>query len=168
VEARLATEAVNWPWSTYRATAGLEVPPGWLNVDWICWAFKTHGVEEARRRYVEYISEPTSEKHKIATSGIVLGSRRFAKAILNDQRRQRPELELPINVRILARPALATLFEPALESGPDRDRLMHLARVDHGYRFSQIADHLGIDRSTASKAAQRHRRRTSCIAPDAA
>jgi hypothetical protein len=77
-------------------------------------------------------------------------------------------LELPVNVRILGRPALDTLFEPALESGPDRDRLVHVARVDHGYRFSQIADHLRIDRSTASKAAQRHRRKARILEPDAA
>jgi REP element-mobilizing transposase RayT len=168
VEAHVTADAASWPWSTYRATAGLEAPPDWLNVDWIGWAFKTHDVEEARRRYVDYVNEPTSTRNTIATSGIVLGSRSFARAILGDQKRQRPELELPINARILDRPSLGTLFEPAPASGPDRDRLVHVARVDHGYRFSQIADHLGIDRTTASKAALRHRRRSTCLEPDAA
>ena len=168
VEAHLIKDAVSWPWSTYRATAGLEAPPEWLNLDWIGWAFKTDDVEEARRRYVDYVNEPTSAKHRIASRGIVLGSRRFATAILRDRKLQPPELELPINVRILARPTLGTLFGPAPASGPDRDRLVHIARVDHGYRFSQIAGHLGIDRSTASKAAQRHRRKTKNLEPEAA
>jgi DNA-directed RNA polymerase specialized sigma24 family protein len=40
-------------------------------------------------------------------------------------------------------------------SGPSRDRAIYVARAEHGYRFGQIATFLGIDRTTASKAAQR-------------
>ena len=53
-----------------------------------------------------------------------------------------------------SRPALAELFSPG-ESLEARDRLIYTARVEHGYQLTQIALFLGIDRSTASKAATR-------------
>ena len=34
VRARLARRAADWRWSSYRATAGLERAPGWLETDW--------------------------------------------------------------------------------------------------------------------------------------
>jgi hypothetical protein len=34
VRARLARRAGDWRWSSYRATAGLERAPGWLETDW--------------------------------------------------------------------------------------------------------------------------------------
>ena len=44
VEARLCLDAAEWPWSTYRATAGLEDAPSWLHLDWLRWAFRAESL----------------------------------------------------------------------------------------------------------------------------
>jgi REP element-mobilizing transposase RayT len=159
VAAGLVQDAGAWQWSTYRATAGLEVCPRWLHADWIRWAFKTDDIALARQRYIDYVNAPASSQGRFALSGIVLGSRRYVRKIVDAQQTQNPELELPVNVRTLARPTLPHLFASADGSGPSRDRLIYCARVEHGYRFAQIARYLGIERSTASKAAMRHKTR---------
>ena len=168
VRAGLVSDAAAWPWSTYRATAGLEQPPSWLHVDWIRWAFETEDLETARQRYSDYVNAPASSQRRIALNGIVLGSRRFEQGLHDIRKSRSPVLELPQNIRILTRPTLPQVFASTYQKGPSRDRLIHVARVDHGYRFAQIAHYLGIDRSTASKAAQRYRRRTKGSEPDAA
>jgi len=35
VRAEMVRAAKDWPWSSYRATAGLSAVPGWLYTDWI-------------------------------------------------------------------------------------------------------------------------------------
>jgi hypothetical protein len=45
VRAGLVRSAKEWPWSSYRATAGLQECPDWLRVDWLLVAFgKNTGV----------------------------------------------------------------------------------------------------------------------------
>jgi hypothetical protein len=159
VAAGLVQHAESWPWSTYRATAGLEVAPRWLYADWIHWAFETDDLQLARQRYIDYVNAPASSRRRFALSGIVLGSRRFERSIVHRHMTQKPQLELPVNARTLGRPTLPDLFATDDRSGPSRDRHIYCARVEHGYRFAQIARYLGIDRSTASKAAKRHKTR---------
>src|SRR5262245_14516320 len=144
-----------WPWSTYRATAGIEPRPSWLDTEWIRWAFKTDDLGEARRRYVDYVKAPAGSRPEIALRGLVLGSRRFEARMIKAQKARDPELYLAQQARVVSRPTMPQLFAEAQTSSPSRDRLIHLARVQHGYRLSQIARYLGIDRSTASKAAAR-------------
>jgi putative transposase len=50
VAAGLCATAREWPWSSYRATAGLEHPPGFLHVDW---TYRLFG-RDAREAQAEY------------------------------------------------------------------------------------------------------------------
>ena len=58
VRAGLVAHAGAWPWSSYRATAGLEPVPRWLHVDWIQGAFQARSLREARQRYVKSRQRP--------------------------------------------------------------------------------------------------------------
>ena len=158
VRAKWVPDAAAWAWSSYRATAGLKCPPGWLNVDWIRWAFKTDSLREAKRRYAGYVNAPASSQRRIALNAVVLGTRRFGEHVLKAYGEGQPEVPVPQHVRTLVRPTLAELFESAERSSEARDRFIHSARADYGYRFVEIARYLKIDRSTASKAARRARR----------
>jgi REP-associated tyrosine transposase len=158
VRAKWVPEAAAWAWSSYRATAGLKRPPGWLNVDWIRWAFKTDSLPEAKRRYAGYVNAPASSQRRIALNAVVLGTRRFGEHVLKAYGEGQPEVPVPQHVRTLVRPTLAELFESAERSSEARDRFIHSARADYRYRFVEIARYLKIDRSTASKAARRARR----------
>lgn len=158
VRAKWVPEPAAWSWSSYRATVGLTSPPRWLHIDWIQWAFRTDSLREAQRRYAEYVNAPAALQRRIALNGVVLGSRRFGEHVLKAYEERQPEVPVPHHVRTLVRPTLAELFELAHQSGVARDRLIHSARADYGYRFVEIARHLQVDRSTASKAARRGRR----------
>lgn len=35
VRAKMVKQPVGWPWSSYRATAGERLAPGWLTTDWV-------------------------------------------------------------------------------------------------------------------------------------
>lgn len=56
LRARMVKRVPDWPWSSYRATAGLALAPNWLDTDWILSAFgqrKSH----ARARYRAFVAE---------------------------------------------------------------------------------------------------------------
>jgi hypothetical protein len=150
VRAGLVEEAAAWQWSSYRATAGLADVPDWLRLDWIRLAFSRDSIEDARPEYVAYINGPTERHPPIDLDATVLGSERFTTRLLEHLMVEQLQHGQPPH----ARPRLAELFSEA-ESQVVRDRLIYLARVAHGYRLSQVARFLGIDRSTASKAASR-------------
>jgi hypothetical protein len=54
VEAHLCSHASEWPWSSYRATAMLERPPSFLDVDALLTYFGDRS-DEAAARYVEFV-----------------------------------------------------------------------------------------------------------------
>ncbi len=58
VRAGLARSAASWPWSNYKATAGLAEGPEWLETGWTLEQFGRRPAE-ARRRYVTFVAEGT-------------------------------------------------------------------------------------------------------------
>lgn len=158
VRAGVVAEAGAWPWSSYRASAGLEPVPPWLHVDWIRGAFKARSLAEARRRYVEYVNESAESQRPLALNAVVLGTKQFAQQLLQVCGTDRPECPAPRVVRTLTRPTLSELFAGVRESGAHRDQRILRACLEYGYRLTEIARYLGIDRSTASRAALRCQR----------
>lgn len=150
VRAGLVAHVSDWPWSSYRATAGLEPAPSWLHVDWIRGAFNAPSLAEARQRYVNYVNTSAESQRPIALNAVVLGTKQFGKRLLDVLGTDQPNSPAPPVVRTLYRPTLSELFDGVQASGASRDRLIQRARVEHGYRFADIARFLGIDRSTAS------------------
>jgi REP element-mobilizing transposase RayT len=158
VRAGLVEDAGAWPWSSYLATVGRESVPCWLNVDWIRWAFKARALAEAQRRYADYVNEPADSQRPLVLNAVVLGTKHFARRVLQVCEGGRPDRPAPRVIRRLFRPTLSQLFDGVPASPASRDRLICTAHVEHGYGFSEIASYLGLDRSTASKAARRGQR----------
>jgi len=76
VRAGLCAHPDEWPWSSYRATAGLEPSPAFLADGELLRRF-ARSVVEARRRYVEFVAEGVGERHTIvAVSDTASGVRR--------------------------------------------------------------------------------------------
>jgi REP element-mobilizing transposase RayT len=153
VRAGLVEDAASWNWSSYRATAGLEPAPDWLDTNWIQDAFASDLLVEAQRQYIHYVNSPAAGRHDLNVNAVVVGTKRFTKRVLNRCRAEREctHLEAP---RTLSRPQLPDLFNGGVKSSA-RNRLIYTARVEHGYRIAEIARFLGIHRTTASKAAYR-------------
>ena len=159
--ARLTRDAASWPWSSYRATVGLEAAPEWLCLDWLQIAFEAPTREEAQRRYKLYVDLPTARHARINTSAVAVGSKRFVNDIAEQGAPRRPDRPLPPAFVPVERPPLATLFDSVRGVGAARDQAMYDACTRHGYRLSEIARQLGVDPSTVSKGARRIRLRAA-------
>jgi REP-associated tyrosine transposase len=158
VKARLCGDATEWPWSTHRATAGLEEAPTWLHLDWLRWAFRADTLPEAQRRYIAYVRDPAGLTWSF-DEATALGTPRFKKAVaelLGSCGEDRP---IPVDCRHCARPPLEQVFAGEEPDSRSRDALILVAQVAHGYRLADIAKFLGVDPSTVSKAASRARGR---------
>jgi REP element-mobilizing transposase RayT len=153
VRAALVEDAGSWRWSSYRATAGLEPAPRWLHLDWIQLAFDADSIGEARQQYVTYVTGSTERRSHVDLNATVLGSKRFTTRILERLYvDHHPQGQLQRH-----RPTLASIFHGG-ETPAARDHLIYVARVEYGYYLTEIARFLAIDRSTASKAANRGER----------
>lgn len=161
VRAGLVREASESPWSTYRATAGLEPPPSWLFLDWLEWAFAVQSRAEAQLKYRLYVNAAVVKKSRLDLHAPVMGRPAFEAAVLEAARARNADRLLPRSYRALSRPTLETLFAAAKRRTADRDRLVerdhliHTAHVTHGYRLAEIAVFLEVDPSTAGKALHR-------------
>jgi putative transposase len=155
VRAALVKEATDWPWSSYRSSAGLASPPAWLHTDWIEVVFPAGSPLESRHQFREYVNAPAQRKARLNLMNLALGDARFKARICKLARRPEPDRPLRRSITQCPRPALAELFEGCEQSRWRRDGLIYTARVTHGYRLAEIARFLKIDPSTASKAASR-------------
>jgi hypothetical protein len=54
VRARMVGRSEDWPWSLYRATAGIEPAPAWLHTPWTLSRF---GQDEPRATYAYFVAE---------------------------------------------------------------------------------------------------------------
>jgi putative transposase len=83
VRARMVESVADWPWSSYRATALLEPPTPWLEVDW---TLRHFGLDrrEAARRYRQYVAEGVGLERspwEDLKSDLYLGSEAFGEQL---------------------------------------------------------------------------------------
>jgi REP element-mobilizing transposase RayT len=164
VKAQLCPDPADWPWSTYRATAGLEDAPAWLHLNWLRWAFRADSLLDAQCRYATYTRDPTglTWSFDMATA---LGTARFKKAVAESLRGCGQNRLVPADCRSWAQPSLEDVFSGEDGHTRSRDALILVAHVTHGYRLVEIATFLGVAPSTVSKALRRARRSRARVAP---
>jgi putative transposase len=154
VKARLCRDAADWPWSTHRATAGLEDPPSWLHLDWLRWAFRADVLAEAQRRYQAYLRDPAALQWSVEGTA-ALGTARFKRAVAASLERPGENRRVPVDGRPCTQPPLEQLFSEEESDSRSRDALILVAHVTHGYRLADIARFLAVAPSTVSKAMSR-------------
>jgi len=159
VKAGLCANASRWPWSTYRATAGLESPPAWLYLDWLEWAFRVDSRKEAQDRYRAYVNMRTATKTTIDWNAQAYGTNAFQKRAkelseVHDRGRRLPPTDAAPDPL-----SLETLLVCDSASSERRDALIYSAHLDYGYPLAKIAEYLALNASTVGKAFRRYRRR---------
>jgi REP element-mobilizing transposase RayT len=159
-KARLCRDAADWPWSTHRATAGLEDPPSWLHLDWLRWAFRADTLPDAQRRYQAYVRDPAGLRWSVEETAASLGTARFKRAVAASLERCGENRRVPVGGRPSTQPPLEQLFSGEEAHSWSRDALILAAHLTHRYRLAEIARFLGVSPSTASKALSRARGRT--------
>ena len=156
VRAGFVADPSEWGWSSYRATAGMETRPDWLDVSWLSWVFGGRTIEDGQRRFREFVSEPPDDDPLEAT--LVFGSQALqarARAAIGATLHQS---RLPREYRALARPSLGELFPGQLPKADRNTRILR-AHVVHGYRLADIAACLFVHPNTISRIVQALRTR---------
>lgn len=144
VRAGLVGDPTEWPWSSYRATSGLDSAPSWLSAEGVLahWG-GTRRVAQARYRafVLEGLRAPSPWQQ--LRGQIYLGSETFCQRFLVDA----PVPEIPRPQSQPIRPALQDLFTDQ----DDREREVLEAYRRYGYRMREIAEHLGVHYATISR-----------------
>lgn len=157
VAAHLTQTPGEWPWSSFRATAGLTSAPQWLTVDWILDQFGEN-IDEARTRYREFVGDGImdSSPWDALVGRVFLGNEGFAEKLESLLVDCRPLAEIPKEERFAARPPLGSLLTmPQPMSRSEGDAKIFQAHGDFGYTLKEIADFLGVHYATVSRAVKR-------------
>lgn len=149
VRARLVERVREWPWSSYRATAGQKRGPAWLTIEWLLAQFARHP-QRAVEAYRRFVAEGLGEEPWQALKGqIYYGDETFIAGVTKAAKSS----EVPRKQRQPLRPALAQLVTRGTAEEIGR------AYVEYGYRLAEIAQQLGMHYSTVSRRLKRYETR---------
>ncbi len=141
VRAGLCKHPADWPWSSYRSTAGLTISPGFLRNDWLLAQFASEPVE-AQRRYQKFVlDQDTSDPLEEVKGQVFLGAADF----VTTHAPSAGSLEIPQAQRLPLRPSLGQLFADQGEWA------ILVSYHEFGYKLREIAEFLGVHSSTVSR-----------------
>jgi REP element-mobilizing transposase RayT len=160
VRAKLVASPELWPWSTYRATVGDVPPPQWLYLDWLRDAFDTTSLAGAQAKFRAYVNTPANKDKPLDKRALAWGTEKFVselRGLIGDMGNHGA---IPRGWDLIARPKLPIVFAEWDSTRSQRDQLIEIAHVTHGYTFSDIAKFLDLHPSSVSAAYHRTSRRT--------
>ena len=152
VRAGMVRSARDWPWSSYRATAGWSEVPSWLTIEWLLSAFgaRRKAAMEAYRRFVSEGKGASSPWDELKRQ-VYLGDEAFVDRMLASLDGDAPLAEVPSTQH---RPPPKPLAHYA-KVNPDRDTAIVAAYRSGGYSMKAIGDHFGLHYSMISRIVKR-------------
>lgn len=158
VRAGLATSPHEWPWSSFRATAGLETAPDWLDTDFTLDAVaERKGTREQKQAffaaYVESGIRGSRSPMDDLRQQIYLGNELF---VAQTQEKIQPGASLSDVIREQKRPPLESL-EDFRKIYPDRKEAMAQAYLSGHFSQSEISRFFRVHVSTVCKAVRSSR-----------
>ncbi len=152
VAAGMTKQAKDWPWSSYRATAGEAGTAKWLTTDELLLQLGKRR-KDAQRKYREFVSQgigqPSIWERLEAQS--LLGEEGFAEGLKGYVKGYETIQEIPRGQRLIGRPSLKQIFGTERSGQSQRDRLIERAVNEHGYSQIEVARHLELHYSTLSR-----------------
>lgn len=148
VRAQMVRSAKDWPWSSYRATAGLVTPVKGLVVDWILSSFSRRK-SVAVVRYREFVARGKTQPKpwEQLKNQIYLGSDEFIDEIQCNIALTTNLDEVPsARKRQVAKPL--KYYEKRY---PERDTAITMAYASGEYSMKVVGDHFGLHYSTVSR-----------------
>ena len=149
VRARMVREAQDWPWSSFRATAGYTLPERCLTTDWILSSY-ARTKKLAQQRYREFVQEGKNQTSpwESLKNQIYLGNDDFVEDM---QSKLDPEQSLNDIPRIQKQAPIKPLsyFE---ERFSVRDEAMYRAYISGSYTLSEVGKWFGVSYATVSRA----------------
>jgi len=148
VRANMVRSPRDWPWSSYRATAGLSAAPDWLETDWIL-STLGHKKSLAQERYRAFVAQGKNRPRpwERLRNQIYLGSEEFVDKM---QRRLTPEKDLSEIPTAQHRPAAKPLGYYARRYRARNEAIVR-AYESGGYGLKAIGEHFGLHYSRVSR-----------------
>jgi putative transposase len=162
VSGGLVDAPIDWSWSSYRATAGIEEPPGYLWLDWLDSAFPAPTRQESQAKYCKFVLSPATFNVEEWLKLPAIGSEPFAEKVRAHIGLTMYLASVPRAYRALNRPPLEVLI-PRDGSKQDRDSAILRAYIVHAYTIAEIARYLILHPSSVSRIVSALRRRIKRI-----
>lgn len=152
VRARRVRSAKDWPWSSYRATAGYAASAACLTTDWVLGGFaKTKHVAQQRyRTFVQQGKGQLSPWQKLKNQ-IYLGDDGFVDDM---QSKLNPEQSLK-DIPKKQKQSPAKPLSYFAERYKERDESLSQAYFSGHYTLEQVGEHFGVSYATVSRAVKR-------------
>jgi REP element-mobilizing transposase RayT len=144
------TRPGDWPWSSYRASAGLEEPPSYLSLDWLDGAFPGSSRLESQALFERYINAPSIEEAELGFERAVFGGPDFKKRVRAHIAASLYMAAIPRGYRGLHRPPLDELVRNTF-SKDERNSAILRAHVVYAYTEVEIGRYLRLHPASVSR-----------------
>ena len=154
VRAKMVRSVRDWPWSSYRATAGQMDAPEFLTIAWILSQFDP-APQRAAREYRRFVRQGRGiHVWDELRAGSLLGTDEFVDQLRPLLREKPLDPEYRKRERFAARPSLEELFGDVTDKAARNERICQAVRVHH-YTLREVGNHVGLLYSTISVIAKR-------------
>lgn len=148
VRAQMVRTPAQWPWSSYRATAGLVRLPAFMNCDRLLELLSPDDPASGITRYRQFVMEAEADALRLAREAI-LGDDDFVAAFQPYRAQASPEVP-----QRQGRRALDAIFDNAVTRAARNAAVLEACR--QRYAFAAIARYLEVHPSTISKIVTAH------------
>lgn len=148
VRAGMVKKPAGWPWSSYRASVGLEPAAPWLAIDGLLAQFAKRR-SLAQQRYAQFVAEGVKAASPWSNlkGQVFLGDEQFVQRMQAHLQSGKDDVQIPLAQR---RPPPLSL-EKIERRAPDRNAAIVAAYATGGYSYQQLADHFGVHFTTVGK-----------------
>jgi REP element-mobilizing transposase RayT len=148
VRAGMVKKPGAWPWSSYRASVGLEPAPPWLAVDGLLAQFAKRR-SLARERYAQFVVEGIKAASPWANlkGQVFLGDEEFVQRMQAHPHPSKDDVQIP---HVQRRPPPPTLAEVEGRAR-DRNAAIIAAYATGAYSYQQLSAHFGIHFTTVGR-----------------
>jgi len=153
VEANLVQHPSDWPWSSYRATRGVEKVPGYLETDFLLSHFSSSR-KKAQTMYEDFVLAGIVMESPLleAKNQIFLGSDSFIADAIQHVENADLLSDIPKVQKLAARPSLESIFETgSIISKEIRNLKIKEAYEKHRYTLREIGQHLQLNADYLSR-----------------
>lgn len=161
VRARMVHSAVDWPWSSYRATAGYTSPGDYLSTDWILSGFGKRK-KTACERYRTFVQQGLNQPSpwESLKNQIYLGSDQFVDDVLSRLDPKQSLLDIP-KIQKLSPTKSLEYYQNRYR---DNTEAMAKAYLSGHYTLVEVGLQFSVSYATVSRAVKSYESSVNCKA----
>lgn len=162
IRAGLVLHPLDWAWSSYRATVGVDDAPGWLEIGTVLALFGA-AAEGAIVEYKAFVMAGIGGQSplKNVSCQVLLGDEAFCQG-LGQQR----DAVVLLEISRIQRQAVVPPLHEFFANGTSPKLGMARAYLSLGYSMAAIARHQNVSVKTVSRAVKEHQKQAGRIDPD--